>query len=410
MVMSINNETIRQYRDQFPVLSQSVNGKPLVYLDNAATSQKPTYVIDRITDFLNNHYATVHRGIYQLSQKSTEKCDRVRTDIKTFINAKRDEEIVFVRGTTEAINLVAHSTLHDATETDEVLVSGMEHHANIVPWQQQSKRTGCRLVVSKILDNGDIDLDDFLAKINANTKVVSVCHVSNILGTINPIEAIIKAAKEVGAYVLIDGAQAPAHFEVDVQALGCDFYCFSGHKMYGPTGIGVLYGRYDVLDQLPPYQTGGDMIETVTWDKTTYAKPPLKFEAGTPSITEIIGLGAALEFIKQVGFDLIKKQEALLLEYSTQQLSQLKSCRLIGTATHKKAINSFVLEDIHPHDVGTILDEEGVAVRVGHHCSQPLMKRFDVPATIRASYNFTNTTDDVDRLIQALNKAIEVMT
>lgn len=397
-------------RDEFPILDHVQNGKKLVYLDNTATTHKPLCVIDRITEFYTHENATVHRGVYGLSQVATDNCEAVRTIAKDFINAMRDEEIIFVKGTTEAMNLIAKTYgKANLTKGSEILITEMEHHANIVPWQQIAEDTGATLKVCPINDKGELIVESFKSLLNENTKIVSFTHVSNVLGTINPIYELTRLAKEVGAVVVIDGAQAISHIPVDVQDIGCDFYCFSSHKMHGPTGIGVMWGRYELLEKMPPYESGGDMIDTVTFEKTTYAAPPSRFEPGTPAIAQIIGLGEAFKFISRLGLDKIAEHEHQLLEKATEALSAIPGLRIIGEAKEKNAVISFVLDGIHPHDAGTIMDTEGVAVRVGHHCAQPLMQRFQVPATIRASFSLYNTGEEVDRLVDAIKKVQEIM-
>lgn len=401
---------IPSIRDEFPILQHIQNGKRLVYLDNTATTHKPLCVTERILNFYNHENATVHRGVYGLSQVATDNCEAVRKIAQDFINAKREEEIIFVKGTTEAINLVAKTYGKDTlTSGTEILITEMEHHANIVPWQQIAEETGARLVVCPINDTGEVELEAFESLLNENTKIVSFTHVSNVLGTINPIHKMTALAKSVGAVVVIDGAQAISHIPVDVQDIGCDFYAFSSHKMHGPTGIGILWGRYELLEKMRPYETGGDMIDTVTFEKTTYAAPPSRFEPGTPAIAQIIGLGEAFKFLTSIGLDNIAAHEHLLLEKATEALSNIDGLRIIGTAKEKNAVISFVLDSIHPHDAGTIMDTEGVAVRVGHHCAQPLMQRFQVPATIRASFSLYNTEEEIDRLVDAIKKVQEIM-
>lgn len=392
-------------RAQFPVLTQTVHGRPLTYLDNGATTQKPQVVIDRVTRFLDSEYSTVHRGVYLMSQAATDACEAVRKDIATFVNARRPEEVIFTSGTTAAINMVAASLSRSLlTSESEIVVTQMEHHANIVPWQQAALATGATLKVVPILEDGSIDLQVFQQFMTSRTSVVAFPHISNVLGTVNPIAQLTQMAKAVGAIVLVDGAQGIAHSPVDVQAIGCDFYCFSSHKMYGPTGVGVLVGRYEVLDQMPPTQFGGDMIETVTFTQSTFAPVPAKFEAGTPPITEIIGMGAAVQFIRTIGWEYIEAHETLLLTRAMSELSAISGIRFIGTAPSKAGIVSFVMEGVHPHDVGTILDMEGVAVRVGHHCAQPLMGVYNVPATVRASFGVYNSEADITALVDALKK------
>lgn len=392
-------------RDQFPVLKRQVHGHPLVYLDNGATTQKPQSVIDRVTRFLSEEYSTVHRGVYLMSQESTGFCETIRSTIARFVNARRPEEVIFTSGTTAAINLAATALGKSVVTTGgEIVITQMEHHANIVPWQQVALATGATLKIAPILPDGSVDLEAFERTLTPKTQIVAFPHISNVLGTVNPVAQMTAMAKAVGAIVLVDGAQGIAHHPVDVQAMGCDFYCFSAHKMYGPTGVGVLVGRYDLMDQMPPYQFGGDMIETVTFEKTTFAKLPAKFEAGTPPITEIIGMGAAIEFIESIGWNYILGHDQAILNYALAGLETIPGIRLIGTAPGKSAIISFVMDGVHPHDVGTILDMEGVAVRVGHHCAQPLMGVYDVPATIRASFSVYNTESDADGLVSALQK------
>ena len=392
-------------RDQFPVLKRQVNGHPLVYLDNGATTQKPQSVIDRVTRFLSEEYSTVHRGVYLMSQESTGFCETIRSTIARFVNARRPEEVIFTSGTTAAINLAATALGKSVVTTGgEIVITQMEHHANIVPWQQVALATGATLKIAPILPDGSVDLEAFERTLTPKTQIVAFPHISNVLGTVTPVAQMTAMAKAVGAIVLVDGAQGIAHHPVDVQAMGCDFYCFSAHKMYGPTGVGVLVGRYDLMDQMPPYQFGGDMIETVTFEKTTFAKLPAKFEAGTPPITEIIGMGAAIEFIESIGWNYILGHDQAILNYALAGLETIPGIRLIGTAPGKSAIISFVMDGVHPHDVGTILDMEGVAVRVGHHCAQPLMGVYDVPATIRASFSVYNTESDADGLVSALQK------
>lgn len=393
----------------FPVLQQLSNGSPLVYLDNAATTQKPNAVIDRMTDFYRNEYATVRRGVYDLSARATQAYEAVRKQIAEFIHAASVHEIVFTRGTTESINLVAH-TYGTAFigQGDEILISGLEHHANIVPWQLLCQRTGATLKVAPITDAGEIDLDAFDALLSDKTKLVAVNHVSNALGTVNPVETMIQKAHAVGALALIDGAQSIPHFQVDVQALDCDFYVFSGHKLYGPSGIGVLYAKYGILEKMPPFLGGGDMIETVTFEKTTFQKPPFRFEAGTPAIVEAIGLGEAIAYIQAIGLPVIAAYEDQLLKEATQKLQVIDGFRIIGQAQRKASVISFVLEGVHPHDVGTILDQQGIAVRAGHHCAQPIMTRFGIPATTRASFSFYNTPNEIDRLVEGIQHVITI--
>jgi len=400
---------VEKVRKDFPVLSMTMNHKSLVYLDNAATTQKPLAVIERIDSFYREEYATVHRGVYTLSQNSTWECDQVREKCRQFLNAARVEEIIFVRGATEAINLVAAGYGRKCLKRgDEIIISTIEHHANIVPWQQLVKEKGVVLKVIPVNDAGELLMDEYKKLLNERTKIVAVGHISNALGTINPIREIVQEGHQAGALVLIDGAQGAPHAKVDVQDLDADFYCFSGHKVYGPTGVGVLYGKLKHLEAMDPYQFGGEMIETVSFEKTTFTKPPLKFEAGTPAIAQIVGLGPALDYIQNLGQDAIVRYENELLEYGTKQLLKVKGLTIIGTAREKAAVISFELEGIHPHDIGTVLDQEGIAIRTGHHCAQPTMRRFNVPATARASFAFYNTKEDIHRLVKGLERVHKV--
>ena len=402
--------TLSNIRNEFPILEHIQNGKKLVYLDNTATTQKPLCVIDAIHHFYQYENATVHRGIYGLSQQATDKCEAVRKQTQAFINAPSEHEIIFVKGTTEAINLVAKTYVKSQLKKgDELLITHMEHHANIVPWQQVCEEYGFILKVAAITPSGDLDLNDFKSKLSNRTKFVAATHVSNAIGTINPIKELAELAHEVGAKILIDGAQSIAHTTIDVQHIDADFFCFSSHKMYGPTGIGILYGKKDLLDIMPPYESGGDMIDQVTFEKTTYAKTPAKFEPGTPAIAQIIGFGKCLTFLNRVGLDVIQKHEHHLLKLATEKLSTLEGLTIIGTSKNKAAIISFTLEGIHPHDAGTILDTQGIAVRVGHHCAQPLMNYFKIPATIRASFSVYNTEEEVMALVKGIQKVKEIM-
>ncbi|MFZ5948411.1 MAG: SufS family cysteine desulfurase [Stygiobacter sp.] len=397
---------VEEVRNDFPILKREINGKPLVYLDNAATSQKPQSVIDAITQYYTYDNANIHRGLYFLSELATEQYENARLKVKEFINAMSVSEIVFVRGTTEAINLVA-STLCRAkyfNEGDEVLVSHMEHHANIVPWQLISDRKKINLKVIPINDNGELDYEEFEKQVNEKTKLVSVVHISNALGSINPVKQIIEFAHSRKIPVLIDGAQAIPHLKIDVQELDADFYAFSGHKVFGPTGIGVLYGKTEFLEMMPPYQGGGDMIRTVTFEKTTFDDIPRKFEAGTPNIAGGIGLGAAIDYLNQFDRNELAEYENELLKYATERLSEVEGLKIIGTAKEKASVISFVIEGIHPYDIGTIIDTDGIAIRTGHHCTQPIMQRFNIPATARASFAFYNTKEEIDKLINSLYK------
>ncbi|SMF48649.1 cysteine desulfurase [Pseudogulbenkiania subflava] len=399
---------VARWRQDFPILQQTVHGKPLVYLDNAATTQKPLAVIEAEARYYREYNANVHRGVHTLSQRATDAFEAARDTVRRFINAARREEIVFVRGTTEAINLVATSFGQRLRRGDEILITEMEHHSNIVPWQLLCERSGATLRVAPIDDAGELRLDEFARLLGPATRLVAVTQLSNALGTVNPVRQLIELAHAAGAVVLVDGAQAVAHLPVDVQALGSDFYAFSGHKLYGPTGIGVLYGKAALLESMPPYQGGGDMIRQVTFTRTTYNDLPYKFEAGTPNIAGVIGLGAAIDYVNTVGLPAIAAHEQALLDYATAEAAQIPGLRLIGTARDKASILAFTLEGVHPHDVGTILDLEGVAVRAGHHCAMPVMAHFGVPATARASFALYNTAEDVATLLRAIRKAREV--
>ena len=397
-------------RRDFPLLQRQVHGKPLVYLDNAATTQKPQVVIDRVSRFYAEENANVHRGVHWLSERATQAFEEARATIGRYLNARRAEEIVFVRGTTEAINLVAQTYGRSrVSRGDEIVISTMEHHSNIVPWQILCEQQGARLRVIPMSGAGELDLDAYAALLTDRTRLVSVVHVSNALGTVNPVEEIVRIAHERGIPVLVDGAQAVAHGAVDVQRLGCDFYAFSGHKMFGPTGIGVLYGTSAALESMPPYQGGGDMIRSVSFENTLYAAPPYRFEAGTPDVAGAVGLAAAVGYLTAIGFERIARAGQELLEYATGVLSRRAGVRLVGTATERAGILSFVLDGVHPHDVGTILDREGVAIRTGHHCCQPLMDRLGLPATARASLALYNTREDIDALVTALRKVRELL-
>jgi cysteine desulfurase/selenocysteine lyase len=396
-------------RSDFPILAQKVHGRNLVYLDNAATSQKPRAVIEAIVRYYEQLNANIHRGVHTLSVRATEAHDAARQTVKQFLNAGDRREIIFVRGATEAINLVAQS--YGRTHVvagDEVLITAMEHHSNIVPWQILCEEKGAQLKVAPIDDNGELQLDKFEKLIGPRTKIVAVTHVSNALGTVNPLREMIEMAHRRGVPVLVDGAQAVPHFAVNVQALDCDFYAFSGHKVYGPTGIGVLYGKRALLDAMPPYQGGGDMISSVTFEKTIYNVLPFKFEAGTPDICGAIALGAAIDYIDGIGMDKIAAHEHELLAYATEAVGAIPGVQLIGTASERAGALSFVLDGVHPHDLGTILDREGIAIRTGHHCAQPVMERFGIPATARASFAVYNTKEEVDALVEGIQVAREV--
>lgn len=400
---------VNKIREDFPILNKKVHGKNLVYLDNAATTQKPTYVIDKINKYYTTMNANIHRGVHALSQEATEAFEGARIQIKQFINALGKNQVIFTRGTTEAINLVASSYgRKNIKEGDEIIISHMEHHSNIVPWQLLCQEKNAKLRIIPINDDGELIYDEFEKLVNKRTKFISIVYVSNSLGTINPIKEMIKYAHQYKIPVLVDAAQAVNHIKVDVQDLDCDFLAFSGHKIYGPTGIGALYGKVELLESMPPYQGGGDMISKVTFEKTTYNELPHKFEAGTPDIAGAVGLGAAIEYVNKVGIQNISEHEHSLLKYATKKISEVPGLRIIGTAKEKTSVLSFVLENIHPHDIGTFLDFEGVAIRTGHHCTQPLMQRFNIPATSRASFAMYNTKEEVDVLVHGLKKIIEV--
>lgn len=396
---------IQKIRADFPILNQQVNGKPLVYFDNGATAQKPQVVIDAIEKYYTEINANIHRGVHTLSQLATDAYEISRNTIQKHINAKHNHEIIFTAGTTFGINLVANGFAALLNEGDEVMVSHLEHHSNIVPWQFLCERTGAKLVVIPMNEKGELVMTEFDRLLSEKTKIVTVNHISNALGTINPIEEIIEKAHKVGAAVLIDGAQATPHLKPDVQALDCDFYAFSGHKVCGPTGVGVLYGKEEWLRKLPPYQGGGEMIAEVTFEKTTYADLPHKFEAGTPNIAGGIVLGTAIDYLNEIGFDNIAAYEQELLNYATEKLLQIEGLRIYGTGEHKASVISFNIEGIHPYDIGTIVDKLGVAVRTGHHCAQPIMQYFNIPGTIRASFAFYNTKEEIDIFVEAVKKA-----
>lgn len=410
--MTINNSSINnkidfeKIRADFPLLNRDMNGKPIVFLDSGASSQKPQYVIDAMNDYYANQHANVHRGVYQLSQEATDAFEKGRHLMQQFINAPSEKEVLFVRGTTEGINLVASSYGRKfLKEGDEVLISAMEHHSNIVPWQMACELAGAHLKVIPFNDAGELIMEEFDKLLTKKTKIVAVNHVSNALGTINPIEEIIEKAHAIGVPVLVDGAQSIPHIQVDVQALDVDFYTFSGHKMFGPTGIGILYGKEKWLNAMPPYHGGGEMIETVTFEKTTYNELPHKFEAGTPDIAGVIGLGAAVEYMQTIGHEAIGQHEHDLLEYATTELKKIDGLRIVGTAKNKASVISFLLDGTHPYDVGTILDKLGIAVRTGHHCTQPLMNCFKIPGTVRASFAFYNNRGDIDKLVAGVKRA-----
>ncbi len=408
----MNNKTVdfADVRAQFPILELSENGQPLVYLDSGATSQKPQCVIDALENYYRFENANVHRGVYGLSERATEKYEGARETMRGFLNAKSDKEIVFVRGTTEAINLVAQSWVREnLKEGDEVIVTEMEHHSNIVPWQLLRDQVGIRLSVLPMNARGEVCTNALKGMVSEKTKFISVVHMSNALGTINPVKEMTEIAHSVGAKIMVDGAQATPHMKVDVQDIGCDFYALSGHKMYGPTGIGVLYAKEDILEAMPPYQGGGDMIYSVTFDKTEYNVIPYKFEAGTPHISGAIGLAAAAKFLDAIGLDNIAQKEAELLAYGTEKLSAIEGLNIIGTAENKGGVISFVIDGVHPHDMATLMDQDGIAVRASHHCAMPVMQHFNVPATIRASLGVYNNYEDIDRLVASIEEAKEML-
>lgn len=407
----IKDFPVEKIRQDFPILQKLIHGKPLCYLDNAATTQKPQAVIDSLVEYYSSMNANIHRAVHYLSEISTKAFEDSRSKIKNFINADSEKEIIFTKGTTESINLVANifgkGKLKDG---DEIIISGMEHHSNIVPWQLLGDEKNIKLKVIPINDNGEIIIEEFEKLISAKTKLVSVVYVSNSLGTLNPVKEIIDTAHKHGVPVLLDAAQAIQHIKIDVKELDCDFLAFSGHKIYGPTGIGILYGKKDLLESLPPFQGGGDMISKVTFEKTTYNDLPYKFEAGTSNIADAIALGTAIDYVSAIGLDNIYTYESELLKYATEKLKNVPGLKIIGNASHKSSVISFVFDNIHPHDVGTFLDFEGVAVRTGHHCTQPVMIRYNIPATTRASFAFYNTKEEVDILFNGLTKIIEVFT
>ena len=401
---------VERVRADFPILRESVHGRPLVYLDNAATSQKPEAVIQAMVHYYRHDNANIHRGIHLLSQRATEDYEAARMKVQSFLHAGEAREIVFVRGATEAINLVAQTYGRQHVGAgDEVLITAMEHHSNIVPWQILCLEKGATLRVAPINERGELDLDEFKKQLGPRTKLVSVAHVSNALGTVNPVKWIVRTAHAMNIPVLVDGAQAVPHLAVDVQDLDCDFYVFSGHKIYGPTGIGALYGKVALLEEMPPYQGGGDMISSVTFEKTIYNKVPHKFEAGTPDIAGVIGLGAAIEYVSKLGIGAIGGHEDELLAYATERIGEVKGVRLVGTAQEKTGVLSFVMDGIHPHDIGTILDQEGIAVRTGHHCAQPVMDWFGIPATVRASFGLYNNRNEIDALVGGIENVREIL-
>ena len=400
---------VERLRADFPILGRQVHGRPLVFLDSAASAQKPRQVIDTLRQVYENEYANVHRGVYLLSERCTDRYESARRTVRRFLNAAHDHEIVFTRNATEAINLVAASYARRFLSAgDEVVISTMEHHSNIVPWQMLRDEMGLVLKVAPISDDGEFLLQGFAELLGPRTKLVAMTHTSNVLGTVTPAEQIVRLAHDAGAKVLFDGAQAAVHRRVDVQALDCDFYTFTGHKLYGPSGIGVLYAKAELLEAMPPYQGGGDMIANVSFERSTWAKPPHKFEAGTPAIAQAIGLGAAIEYVEAIGIERIAEHERDLLNYATQRLAAVKGLKVIGTAANKASVISFTLEDAHPHDIGTVVDRAGVAIRTGHHCALPLMDRLGLPATARASFGLYNTRADADRLAEAVEMVVEM--
>ncbi|MCK4493121.1 MAG: cysteine desulfurase [Methylococcales bacterium] len=405
----MKNFPITKIRADFPILAQKIRNKPLIYVDNAASCQKPNQVIDCIANFYREDYSNIHRGVHTLSQRATDKYEHARVKVQNFIHAASEKEIIFVRGATEAINLIAQTFgRENITTGDEILITAMEHHANIVPWQMLCQQTGAVLKVAPINLQGELIYTEFEALISDKTKLVAVAHMSNALGTINPVKKIIAAAHAKNIPVLLDGAQAIPHIAVDVQALDCDFYVFSGHKLYAPSGIGVLYGKQALLEAMPPYQGGGDMIRTVSFEKSTYAGLPHKFEAGTPNIADTVALGAAIDYLTDIGMDAIADYEHQLLQYATAKAQKIKGLNLIGTAAEKGAILSFTLDNIHPHDIGTMLDSVGIAIRAGHHCAMPVMDFFEVPATARASFAMYNTNAEIDVLMDAISELINI--
>lgn len=399
------------FRKDFPILDQQVNGYPLVYFDNAATSQKPKVVINALNEYYQTINSNIHRGVHHLSQLATARFEEARRAVQQFIHAPHAHEVILTKGTTESINLVSSSFCQRFLHAgDEVVVSEMEHHANIVPWQLACERHGATLRVLPFDDRGMLRMEELDSLLNEKTRIVAVNHVSNTLGTINPVAEIIQKAHAKGIPVLVDGAQAAGHLPIDVQALDCDFYCFSGHKMYAPMGVGVLYGKEQWLNEMPPYQGGGEMIKTVTFARTTYNELPYKFEAGTPSVGDVIGLQTAIEYINSIGLEVIAGREQALLEYATQQLLQIDGLQIVGTAPHKSSIISFNINKLHPFDIGTLIDQMGIAVRTGHHCSMPIMEHFGIPGTLRASFAFYNTEEEIDRLVAAVKKAVMMLS
>jgi cysteine desulfurase/selenocysteine lyase len=402
---------IKVVRQHFPVLSRTVKGRPLVYLDNAATTQKPQEVIDALSAYYSGYNANIHRGIHTLAEEATTAFEATRDSVKEFINAPSREEVIFTRGTTEGINLVAQTWgRQNIKEGDEIIISTMEHHSNIVPWQILCLEKGAVLKVIPINDKGELLMDEYKKLLSNKTKLVSIVHISNALGTINPVKEMISAAHAIGAVVLVDGAQSTVHLDIDVQDMDCDFFAFSAHKLYGPTGMGVLYGKREILEAMPVFLGGGEMIKEVTFESSTYNDLPYKFEAGTPNIADVIAFKAGIEFVENIGKDNIAAYENELLDYATKQLSQIPGLHIVGTADHKASVVSFIIDDMHPQDIGVLLDNQGIAVRTGHHCAQPLMNRFNIPGTIRASFAMYNTFEEIDALVAGLNKCIKMLS
>lgn len=402
-------KAFERIREEFPILDQKINGEDLIYLDNAASTQKPKAVINAIKDYYENDHSNVHRGVHTLSVRATEAYENARVKVTQFLNSPNNHQIIFTKGTTDSINLIATSITSLINENDEILITAMEHHSNIVPWQELCKRTGAVLKIIPINENGEILIDDYKDMVSAKTKLISVVHLSNTLGTINPIEDIIKIAKSHDVITVIDGAQAAGHLPIDVQQLDCDFYLFSGHKIFGPTGIGVLYGKEEILNRIDPYQYGGEMILKVTFEETTYNSLPHKFEAGTPNIAGAVGIGASIDFINSLDRDLCHEYEMSLHDYALNQLEQIDGIRIIGKSSHKSAIISFVIDGMHPHDIGTIINQKGIAVRTGHHCTMPLMDFYEIPGTVRASFSIYNNHSEIDKLIDAIKLAIKML-
>ena len=402
-------KAFERIREEFPILDQKINGEDLIYLDNAASTQKPKAVINAIKDYYENDHSNVHRGVHTLSVRATEAYENARVKVTEFLNSPNNHQIIFTKGTTDSINLIATSITSLISENDEILITAMEHHSNIVPWQELCKRTGAVLKIIPINENGEILIDDYKDMVSAKTKLISVVHLSNTLGTINPIEDIIKIAKSHDVITVIDGAQAAGHLPIDVQQLDCDFYLFSGHKIFGPTGIGVLYGKEEILNKIDPYQYGGEMILKVTFEETTYNSLPHKFEAGTPNIAGAVGIGASIDFINSLDRDLCHEYEMSLHDYALNQLEQIDGIRIIGKSSHKSAIISFVIDGMHPHDIGTIINQKGIAVRTGHHCTMPLMDFYEIPGTVRASFSIYNNHSEIDKLIDAIKLAIKML-